>query len=313
MIRVLEAVPNFSEGRDIAKVRALVDTIAAWGVEVLDWSADPDHHRCVVTYIGDPELVVRASIAAAEFARDHIDLREHTGIHPRVGALDVLPFVPLNGLPMADAVVAAERAAKAIAELGVPVFLYGEASDPVGRGLAELRRGGFERMAGGFPDDRRPDAPVAASHAHPTAGVTCVGARQSLLAWNVFLRGITLGQARDIASEIRERDGGFVGLRALGLHLAEQDRVQISMNLEDPDGTSPLSVFSTIEQAARARGGEVVETQVIGMMPDALVLPAVGDRLHILDLDSARFLSHRVSTHVHGRRNAGMPTSDDTR
>jgi len=311
MVRVLEAVPNFSEGRDLSKVRALVDTIEAAGVEVLDWSADPDHHRCVVSYIGDPDLVVRASIAAAEFARDHIDLREHHGIHPRVGALDVMPVVPLHGVDMVDAVAAAHRIGAAIAELGVPVFYYGQASDPAGRGLAELRRGGFESFLDGFPEDRRPQLPTSAESPHPTAGVTCVGARQVLLAWNLFLRGIELDQAREIASQVRERGGGFVGLRALGLHLESQDRVQISMNLEDAVETSPLAVFSAIERAVRARGGDVVETQVIGMIPDALVLPATQDRLHILDLKPARVLSRRVRMHVQARPDTRLPTSDD--
>ena len=311
MVRVLQAVPNFSEGRDLSKVRALVDTIEATGVDVLDWSADPDHHRCVISYIGDLDLVVRASIAATEFARDHIDLREHHGIHPRVGALDVMPLVPLHGVDMMDAVAAAYRVGGAIADLGVPVFYYGRASDPTGRGLAELRRGGFESLAGGFPKDRRPQVPTSAERPHPTAGVTCVGARPVLLAWNLFLRGIGLDQAREIASRVRERGGGFAGLRALGLHLESQDCVQISMNLEDPVETPPLTVFSAIEKAVRAQGGDVVETQVIGMIPDALVLPAVRDKLHILDLEPARVLSHRVRTHVQGRLDTGMPTLDD--
>ncbi len=312
MVKVLEAVPNFSEGRDLAKVRALVDTIEATGVDVLDWSADPDHHRCVISYIGDPDLVVRASIAAAEFARDHIDLREHQGIHPRVGALDVMPLVPVHGVEMVDAVAAAHRVGRAIAELGVPVFYYGQASDPPGRGLAQLRRGGFESLVRGFPEDRRPQVPMAAERPHPTAGVTCVGARRVLLAWNLFLRDIALDEAREIACQVRERDGGFAGLRALGLRLDLQDRVQISMNLEDPVETPPLAVFSAIEKAVRAKGGDVVETQVIGMIPDALVLPAVQDRLHILDLKPARVLSHRVRMHVKERMGAGTLTLDDS-
>src|SRR5688572_19886282 len=150
MVKVLEAVPNFSEGRDLAKVRALVDTIAAEGVDVLDWSADPDHHRSVVTYIGDPPRVEAASLAAARFALDHLDLRRHAGVHPRVGALDVLPFVPLEGTDMEDAVSSAHRVGAAIGALGVPVFYYGMASSPPGRGLAALRAGGFERLREAF-------------------------------------------------------------------------------------------------------------------------------------------------------------------
>jgi glutamate formiminotransferase len=240
MVKVLEAVPNFSEGRDLAKVRALVDVISRTGIEVLDWSADPDHHRSVITYIGDPGKVEAASLDAARLALERIDLRTHRGVHPRVGALDVLPFVPLKGLEMADAVVSAHRVGGALGRMGIPVFYYAQASNPPGRGLAELRRGGFEAWAGGFPPGRRPDEPPGASTPHPTAGFTCVGAREVLLAWNVFLAGVDLAAAREIARKMREREGGFRGLRALGLHLPHQDRVQISMNLEDPVGTSPL-------------------------------------------------------------------------
>ena len=128
MIPVLEAVPNFSEGRDLEKIEALVDAIAKKGVDILDWSADPDHHRSVVTYIGDPRSVISASLAAAEFAVREFDLSRHGGLHPRIGVLDVLPFVPLRGLHMSDAVAAAHEAGQAISSLGVPVFFYGEAS-----------------------------------------------------------------------------------------------------------------------------------------------------------------------------------------
>jgi glutamate formiminotransferase len=310
MIRVMEAVPNFSEGRDPEKIRALVETVAAHDVEVLDWSADPDHHRSVLTYIGDPADVEAASLAAARFAVDHIDLRTHRGVHPRVGALDVLPFVPLHGLRMSDAVASAHRVGRAIADLGVPVFFYGHASHPPGRGLAGLRRGGFEAIEAGFPEGSRPDLPPGARRAHPTAGATCVGAREVLLAWNVFVSGITVADARAIASKIRERDGGFVGLRALGLNLEGRGRLQISMNLEDPERTSPLGVFAAIEAEVLARGGKVEGTEVIGMMPDTLVLPATADRLQILDPGSARVLSRRVAQYLEART-AGRPDISD--
>lgn len=301
MIPVLEAVPNFSEGRDLPKIEALVALIASAGVEVLDWSSDPDHHRTVVTYIGDPPRVEAASVAAARFAIEHFDLREHGGVHPRVGALDVLPFVPLQGVTMQEAVASAHRVGRELGGFGLPVFYYGMASDPPGRGLAALRRGGFEGQLDGFTSDLRPDEPPGARAPHPTAGVTCIGARQVLLAWNVFATGIDVEAARAIASKIREQGGGFPGLRALGLHLQDQDRVQISMNLEDSERTSPLRVFEAIENEVTLRGGQIAETQVIGMIPDTLVLPAAVDRLLLSDPGPARILSRRVATYASQR------------
>src|SRR5688572_30437786 len=181
MVPVLEAVPNFSEGRDPVWVQRLVEKIAATGADVLDWSADPDHNRSVVTFIGDPRTVEEAATVCARYALEHIDLRSHQGVHPRVGALDVLPFVPLHGLTLDDAVASAHRVGGALAELGLPVYFYGAASTR-GRSLSQIRKGGFEAFARGYPAGREPDlAPPKGSGPHPTAGVTCVGARSVLL------------------------------------------------------------------------------------------------------------------------------------
>jgi glutamate formiminotransferase / 5-formyltetrahydrofolate cyclo-ligase len=302
VVKVLEAVPNFSEGRDLDTLQALVDTIAGFDVEVLDWSADPDHNRSVVTFIGAPGDVEAASVDAARFALQHFDLTGHRGVHPRVGALDVLPFVPLNGLTMDDAAACAHRVGRAIAEMGIPVYYYGDAADPVGRGLAPLRRGGFEALRSGWPVGRSPDLPPGAVGPHPTAGVTCVGARPVLLAWNVFVADIDVAGARAVAAAIRERDGGFAGLRALGLRLPGRGQVQISMNLEDADRASPLAVFDRIKAEVEALGGRVVETEVIGMMTDTLVLGDSADRLQLPDLGPARVLSRRVADFVSARR-----------
>ena len=315
MIPVLEAVPNISEGRDPSKVRHLADLVSGIGVDVLDASSDADHHRSVLTFIGDPPAVEEAAFTVARFAVEHIDLREHRGIHPRVGALDVLPFVPLRDLSMEAAVASAHRVGRRITtELGVPVYFYGQASTPRGRGLAELRRGGFEALRSGFPPDRFPDVMLDAGspRPHPTAGVTCVGARPVLLAWNVFVHGVTLADARAVAAEIRERGGAFTGLRALGLHLPESNRLQVSMNLEDVVRTSPLDILMAIRDRIEARGGGVEEIEIIGMLPDTLVLPPSEDRLHLPDLGPARVLSSRVTEHVERRARGSTDTSDGT-
>jgi glutamate formiminotransferase len=224
--------------------------------------------------------------------------------------LDVLPFVPLQGLSPDDAVASARRVGRQIAGLGIPVFFYGWASDPPGRTLSRLRRGGFEAIADGFAADLRPDVPPNALRPHPTAGVTCVGARSVLLAWNVFVSGLDIAGASEIAVRIRERGGGFKGLRALGLYLEGQDRVQISMNLEDPVGTSPLDVFDAIETEVEVRGGRIEETQVIGMIPDTLVQPAAVDRLLLSDFGPDRVLSRRVEEYVSKRTSGHTTTSE---
>lgn len=313
MIPVLEAVPNLSEGRDGGLIRELVAAVEAHDVEVLDVSSDRDHHRCVLTYVGPPAQVEAASVAVAVLAAERIDLNHHVGVHPRVGALDVLPFVPLHDLTMGDAVGSAHRVGEELRASGIPVYLYGAASSPPGRRLVEVRRGGFEALRGGFPPGLEPDLeiPSEPGRPHPTAGVTCVGAREVLLAWNVFVRGVDLDSLRSLARSIRETGGGFPHLRALALELPESGRHQIAMNLENPDVTSPVAVFDRISDGVGRLGGEVVGTEVIGMIPDALVFPDSWSRLKLLDRSETRLLSERVKRHVTARsagRRPGLQT-----
>src|SRR5262245_53424594 len=231
MVPVLEAVPNFSEGRDPGWVKRLVEELSATGVDVLDWSADPDHNRSVVTLLGDPRTVEAAAVVAARFALEHIDLRTHRGVHPRVGALDVLPFVPLHGLSMDDAVRSAHRVGERLADLGLPVYFYGAAS-ATRRTVQQIRRGGFEAFQQGYPPEREPDLlPRDRTGTHPTGGVVCVGARKVLLAWNLYVEGVPLEALRMLAAELRESGGGFPKLRALAFELKTRARHQISMNL----------------------------------------------------------------------------------
>ena len=309
MIPVLEAVPNFSEGRDPDFVAAAAEAFGRAGCDVLHTTLDPDHHRSVITAIGSPDAVEEGAVAAAALALERIDMRGHQGVHPRVGALDVLPFVPLHGMEMADAVRVARRAGARIARLGIPVFWYGQASVPSGRRLATIRRGGFEALArGGVGADAAADLPGNGAtgesvrlFAHPRAGAACVGAREILLAWNVDVEGVSPEAARGVAAAIRETGGGFNGLRALAFHLPEQGRLQISMNLENPAATNPTDVFGEIERRVRALKGRVTGTEVIGMLPDAIPR-SVARRMAIGDWSPERMLSDRLAVHLAGRR-----------
>lgn len=303
--RVLEAVPNFSEGRDLAVVRAIVEAMSRGGAEVLDWSADADHNRAVVTVIGTPAEVEDAAVQGAAVARDRIDLRRHSGVHPRIGAIDVLPFVPLAGLSMDEARQSARRVGHRLSrELGLPVYFYGYASDPPGRSLATLRRGGFEVLVTGWPAEREPDLlPAGWPHpgVHPTAGACCVGARPVLLAWNVWVGDIDLERARRVAKNVRENDGGPRGVRALALELPNRRGLQISMNLEDVVNASPAEVFRKIRALVEAEGGDVVKTEVIGMIPDQLLASISPDELKLEDFKVDRLLSHRLAQHIENR------------
>ena len=272
---------------------------------MLNTTRDPDHNRCVVTVIGGPDQVEDGAVAAARIALERIDMRVHRGVHPRVGALDVLPFVPLRAMEMSRAVALARRAAARIGRLGIPAYYYGCASEPAGRTLASIRRGGFEalvpRAAAGRAEADVPglagDGTAAHRFAHPTAGAACVGARRVLLAWNVDIEGVALADARRIAATIREADGGFRGLRAMAVFLAEQSRTQVSMNLETPEATDPMEVFEAIERDVTRRGGRVVGTEVIGLVPDS-VTDTVAGTMGIRDWSQDRILGRRVDAWV---------------
>jgi glutamate formiminotransferase len=302
---VLEAVPNFSEGRDRSVILAIVEAMRDAGGAVLDWSADADHHRSVVTVVGPPDAVEAAAMAGADVAVQRIDLRKHRGVHPRIGAVDVLPFVPLLGLSLSDARAMARRVGQRLArELGVPVFFYGEASDPPGRALSELRRGGYERLVQKWPEQRRPDVlpeDWQFQGAHPSAGAACVGARRVLLAWNVLIDGITLDAAKQIAHGLREANSGLRGVRAIAHALPGRGKLQISMNLEDPDTVSPLAVFRQAEAALDAAGGRVLETEIIGLVPDALVQRAAEERFSLAPGTTNRMLSRCLAEYLAGR------------
>ncbi|HEX2254048.1 MAG TPA: glutamate formimidoyltransferase [Thermoanaerobaculia bacterium] len=267
----LECVPNVSEGRRPEVLERLAAAVAAVpGVALLDASRDPDHHRSVLTLAGDAAPLVAALLALYEVALAEVDLTRHRGAHPRIGAVDVVPFVPLDAVPMSEAVAAARELGRRVAErFALPVHLYEEAATaPHRRRLAEVRRGGFEALAERLADPRwQPD--FGPPRAHPTAGATAIGARDFLVAANAILDTDDLALAREVARTVRESSGGLPAVRALGVALPSRGCVQVSMNLVDHRLTSPAAAFAAVEAEARRRGARVVERELIGLVPQA--------------------------------------------
>ena len=294
---LLEVVPNVSEGRDVATVEAIAGALASEpGVWLLDLTSDPDHHRSVITAAGEPGPLERGLLAMARAAAERIDLGRHTGVHPRLGAIDVVPFVPLGDSIMEDAIAAAHRLGRAIGdELGIPVFLYGEAARDAGRRApASLRRLGLSAVAGALASGKlRPD--YGPARAHSTAGVALVGARGFLIAFNVWLATGDVGAAREIARAIRERDGGLPGVQALGLYLESRRRAQVSINLLRPAETALERVVERVREEAAARGIEVERGELIGLLPEAVASRTTADALLLPELGPRQILERRLA------------------
>jgi glutamate formiminotransferase len=288
--RPLESVPNFSEGRDRATIEALADALGE-RARLLDVHADADHNRSVFTLVGSPEELIESLLAGIAVARERIDLRRHEGAHPRVGAADVVPVVPVRPDDMERAKrVALELAGRLGEELALPVFLYGELAP--GRGPAFFRAGGLERLrdrveAGELAPDFGP------GELDERSGAVLVGARRPLIAFNVNLRG-DLAAARAIAAAVRERDGGLPGVRALGLDLPRAGLVQVSMNIEDWEAAALQDVLERIESEASALGAEVLGSELVGLMPGGAAAAAAGAALRIDGFDASRVLELRL-------------------
>ena len=290
MARPLESVPNFSEGRDRATIDALGAALGS-RARLLDVHSDLDHNRSVFTLVGSAEELVESLLAGTACARERIDLRAHEGAHPRIGATDVVPIVPLAPEDRERAREAALALAERLGgELELPVFLYGDLAP--GRGPAFFRRGGIEELA------RRMEAREVVPDFGPArlddrAGGVLVGARRPLIAFNVNLRG-SLEAAREVASSVRERDGGFPGVRALGLDLPRVGLVQVSMNVEDYEASALHEIVGRIKQEASARGAEVVGSELVGLMPAGAAMAAAGAMLEIEGFDASRVLELRL-------------------
>jgi glutamate formiminotransferase len=287
---VLESVPNFSEGRDEAVIEALRGALST-PARLLDLHVDADHHRSVFTLVGEGETLIETLLTGIETARDRIDLRRHEGAHPRIGAADVVPIVPIvaedMGRARETALVLGGRIGE---ELGLPVFLYGELAP--GRGPAFFRRGGPEQL------QRRIDAGELApdfgpAKLHERAGGVIVGARRPLIAFNVNLRG-DLEAARGVAAVVRETGGGFPGVRALGLDLPRAGVVQVSMNVEDWEAAALHEIVARIEAEAELRGAEVIDSELVGLMPAGAAAAAAGAMLRIEGFDESHVLELRL-------------------
>jgi len=288
--RPLESVPNFSEGRDRATIDALADALGS-RARLLDVHSDEDHNRSVFTLVGSEAELVEALLAGIACARERIDLRRHEGAHPRIGAADVVPIIPLVpedlGRARATALELAERVG---GDLGLPVFLYGELAGF--RGPAFFRAGGLEELRRRVESGEvAPD--FGGGRLDESVGGVLVGARRPLIAFNVNLRG-SLEAAKAIAAVVRERGGGFPGVRALGLELPRRGLVQVSMNVEDFEAAALHAIVARIEREASERGAEVVGSELVGLMPAGAAVAAAGSALRIDGFDPSRVLELRL-------------------
>jgi glutamate formiminotransferase/glutamate formiminotransferase/formiminotetrahydrofolate cyclodeaminase len=283
---IVECVPNFSEGRDpviVAAIAQAVSTVA--GALLLDKTSDQDHNRSVLTFAGDPYAVVEAAVAAVRMATEKIDMARHAGVHPRIGAADVIPFVPVNGVSLDDCAGFARAAGARIwDELRVPVYLYEAAAlRPECKRLENVRRLAPRGLAPDFGEAR-----------HPTAGASVVGARKFLIAWNINLRTLDLGAAKAIARSIRESSGGLPAVKSIGLPLTSRGEVQVSINLVDFEQTPLYKVFDAVKHFCDKRKIEIAGSELIGMIPTAALESSRGHDLRWQNLDAELILENRL-------------------
>jgi glutamate formiminotransferase/formiminotetrahydrofolate cyclodeaminase len=299
MEKIVECVPNFSEGRRQEVVDQLVAALGSVnGVAVIDQEKDPDHNRCVLTCVGEPDAVVEAAVRAARKAAELIDLNQHQGEHPRIGATDVIPFIPIRHVTMDDCVELARRTGQRIAEeLGIPVYLYEYAATrPDRENLANIRKGEFEGLRESISSDpdRAPD--FGEPKIHPTAGATVVGARAALIAYNVNLNTNNLDIAKKIAKAIRGRDGGLAYIKALGFELKDRGIVQVSMNLVNYEKTPIFRAFEFVKREAEHYGVSVLGSEIVGLVPQAALDACAERSLQLEGFNRQQVLENRLQT-----------------
>ena len=293
---IIESIPNVSEGRRPEVIERLAEAIRATpGVRLLDYSSDPSHNRSVYTLVGDADGVKRATLALFEQAVAAIDLRTHRGEHPRLGAVDVVPFVPIEGITMPECVALAKEVGAAVAErFGVPVFLYEEAStNPARKNLEDIRRGEFEGLAAKmrgaeWTADFGPAAP------HPSAGAAVIGARMPLIAYNINLNTNRLDVAKKIAAAIRHSSGGLRYVKAAGFMLEDRGIAQVSMNLTNYEKTPIFRAFEIVKREAARYGVSILESEIVGLVPSAALMAAAEFYLQIERFGPEQILENKL-------------------
>ena len=293
---IIESIPNVSEGRRPEVIERLAEAIRATpGVRLLDYSSDPSHNRSVYTLVGDADGVKRATLALFEQAVAAIDLRTHRGEHPRLGAVDVVPFVPIEGITMAECVALAQEVGAAVADrFGVPVFLYEEASaNPARRNLEDIRRGEFEGLATKMRNvEWTPDFGPAVPH--PSAGASVIGARMPLIAYNINLNTNRLDVAKKIAAAIRHSSGGLRYVKAAGFMLEDRGIAQVSMNLTNYEKTPIFRVFEIVKREAARHGVSILESEIVGLVPSAALTAAAEFYLQIERFGPEQVLENKL-------------------
>ncbi|NLY85478.1 MAG: glutamate formimidoyltransferase [Tissierellia bacterium] len=296
MARIIQCVPNFSEGRNKEVVERIVDEIRKVDeVKLLDYSMDKDHNRSVVTFIGEPERVIEAAFNACKVASQLIDMRYHKGEHPRMGATDVIPLIPISDVSMEECVELSKILGQRIGEeLGISVYLYEKsATSPSRENLADLRRGQYEGMAEKLKEEGwEPD--YGPRELNEKAGVTAVGARMPLVAFNVNLGTNDINIAKNIAKAIRASSGGFKYCKAIGIEVRERNIVQVSINMVDYTKTPLFRVFDVIEREAKRYGVNVIGSEIIGLVPMAAMIDVADYYLRLENFDHSQILEKRM-------------------
>jgi glutamate formiminotransferase len=297
MKKIIECVPNFSEGRRKKVIEAIFESVKNFPkVKLLDVESDPDHNRCLGTLVGEPQPVFEAVLQMIKVATKLINMEKHQGEHPRIGATDVVPFIPVANVSMEECVELAKRLGKKVGEeLKIPVYLYeAAATRPERVNLAEVRKGEYEGLKKEMETNpnRKPD--FGPQKMHPTAGAMVIGARKFLIAYNVNLDTKDVQIAKDLAKLVREKDGGFPCVKALGFEIANKGYVQVSMNLCDFEKTNMDNVFRKIKEEAKKRGVKVLGSEIYGMVPMAALKGIDIKELELIDFKENQILEERL-------------------